>query len=173
MPSKVKFFLLNKDFSNFKGLRYFDVTEKFVVKAVLEKAEGSRVFMIPANVGAPRKYLKYGVLKFELDGKSYSLTVFQSETAKKDEYRNLLFIPFRDLTNGKETYGAGRYLDPKMRPDGTTLVVDFNYAYNPYCAYSEGWSCPLPPWENVAKTPIPAGEKAFPRKHVHDRDNEG
>jgi uncharacterized protein (DUF1684 family) len=77
--------------------------------------------------------------------------------------RGRFFLPFKDGTTGGETYAGGRYLDPRARPDGS-LVVDFNYAYNPYCAYGEGWSCPVPPVENEVTAPIEAGELAFERR---------
>lgn len=155
--------LLREDFINFKGLIYFEETEKFAVKAKLEKTEDKQIFMVPTSVGTSRRYLKYGVLKFELDGKSYTLIAFQPEIApKQEEYRKLLFIPFRDQTNGKETYGAGRYMDINT-PAGDEVTLNFNLAYNPSCAYgSERYSCPLPPKENFLQTEIKAGEKAFP-----------
>ena len=118
---------------------------------------------MPTSVGTSRKYFKFGVLKFELDGKSHALTVFQSETtASQAEYKDLLFVPFRDLTNGQETYGAGRYLDIKM-PSGSEVILDFNLAYNPNCAYgSAKFSCAIPPRENFLQVEIKAGEKIFP-----------
>ena len=81
----------------------------------------------------------------------------------KDLDRGRFFLPFRDKTSGNETYELGRYLDPQMSPDGH-LMIDFNYAYNPYCAYGEGWSCPFPPRENWIEVPIEAGEKMFVRE---------
>jgi uncharacterized protein (DUF1684 family) len=151
--------LTNEDFANFKGLEYFDVNEKFIVKARLEKTTGAQVFMIPTSVGRTRKYFKYGVLTFELEGKSFSLTVFRSETSAKNN--GLLFVPFRDQTNGKETYCAGRYLDIKA-PSGEEAILDFNYAYNPACAYGrDDFSCAIPPRENFLQTEIKAGEKIF------------
>jgi len=84
-------------------------------------------------------------------------------TVLRDSDRGSLFIPFRDASAGGETYEVGRYLEPQARPDGT-LEVDFNYSYNPFCAYGTGWSCPIPPEENRLSVTISAGEKAF-----HDR----
>lgn len=155
--------LRQEDFANFNGLLYFAEDEKFVVKARLEKTEDQKVFTIPTSVGTSRRYLKYGVLKFELDGKSYTLLTFQPEAAPKSEaYRSLLFIPFRDLSNGRETYGAGRYMDIKA-PAGDEVTLNFNLAYNPSCAYgSDKYSCPLPPKENFLQVEIRAGEKNFP-----------
>jgi uncharacterized protein (DUF1684 family) len=77
---------------------------------------------------------------------------------KQKEYKKYLFIPFRDLTSGKESYGGGRYIDTEI-PAGETLILDFNRAYNPYCAYSHRYSCPIPPEENTLKVEIRAGEK--------------
>ena len=92
-----------------------------------------------------------GRIHFEAEGQPVTLTVFQDKTSGK------YFLPFRDSTVGEETYAVGRYLDPKVRPDGK-LQVDFNMAYNPYCAYNTGWTCPIPPFENITKVRIPAGE---------------
>jgi uncharacterized protein (DUF1684 family) len=154
--------LTGADFADFKGLQYFAVDEKYVVEAKLEKSADEKILTIPTSTGTSRKYHKYGVLTFELDGKSHSLTVFQSETAKKDEYKNLLFIPFRDHTNGRETYGTGRYIDIRM-PAGEEVTLNFNLAYNPSCAYGrEDFSCPIPPKENFLQTAIRAGEKVYP-----------
>ena len=152
--------LTNEDFLKFKGLEYFDVNEKFIVKAKLEKTSEQQIFMIPTSIGTTRKYFKYGVLTFELNGKSFSLTVFQSEASAKNN--GSLFVPFRDQTNGRETYGAGRYLDIKQPSEGVA-TLDFNYAYNPACAYGrDDFSCAIPPRENFLQIEIKAGEKVFP-----------
>lgn len=151
--------LVGEDFLKFKGLEYFDVDEKFVVKAQFEKTTDEQFFMMPTSTGTPRKYFKRGVLRFELDGRSFSLTAFQSEAAaKKNES---LFVPFRDLTSGAGTYGAGRYLYAKV-PTGAEAVLDFNLAFNPNCAYgNEQFACALPPKENFLQIEIKAGEKTF------------
>jgi len=150
--------LTGENFLKFKGLEYFDMNEKFIVKARLEKTEDAQIFMMPTSRGTTRKYFKRGVLTFELDGRSFSLTAFQSESAKKD---GTLFIPFRDLTNSKETYGAGRYLYIKV-PADADAVLDFNFAFNPSCAYgNEQFSCAIPPRENFLQIEIKAGEKIF------------
>lgn len=153
--------LTGEDFTNFKGLEYFDVNEKFVVKARFEKTADEQIFMMPTVTGGkPLKYFKRGILKFELDGKSFSLTAFQSETAAKKNIA--LFVPFRDLTSGSETYGAGRYLDIKI-PADAEVILDFNYAFNPSCAYGdEQYVCPVAPRENFLQIEIKAGEKTFP-----------
>lgn len=152
--------LRQEDFLKFKGLEYFETSEKFAVKAKLTKTTDEQIFMMPTSSGTTRKYFKYGVLTFEIDGKSFSLTAFRSETSVKNN--GSLFVPFRDATNGKETYGAGRYLDIKA-PVGDETALDFNFAYNPACAYGrDDFSCAIPPKENFLQVEIKAGEKAFP-----------
>lgn len=152
--------LVGEDFSKFKGLEYFDVNEKFIVKARFEKTTDEQVFMMPTSTGTSRKYFKRGILRFALDGRDFSLTAFQSEAAAKKNVT--LFVPFKDLTNGSETYGAGRYLDIKT-PADAEVVLDFNFAFNPSCAYgNEQFACALPPRENFLQTEIKAGEKIFP-----------
>jgi uncharacterized protein (DUF1684 family) len=151
--------LTGEDFLKFKGLVYFDADQQFAVRARLEKTSDEQIFMMPTSIGTTRKYFKYGVLKFELAGRSFSLNVYQSEISAKKN--GSLFVPFRDLTNGKETYGAGRYLDIKI-PSGDETVLDFNFAYNPSCAYgNEKFSCTIPPKENFLQIEIKAGEKIF------------
>jgi uncharacterized protein len=109
---------------------------------------------IPTTDGKTKSFSRAGRVRFEVDGATVELTVL------RDSDRGGLFIPFRDASAGEETYEVGRYLEPQARPDGT-LEVDFNYAYNPFCAYGQGWSCPIPPEENRLAVPIAAGEKAF------------
>lgn len=153
----------------FAGLAYYPERKDLALELELDTS-GDGVgehLEFPTSDGPPKPFVRAGRIHFEADGSPVTLSVFT------DVARGRYFLPFKDGTTGEETYGAGRYLDPKMRPDGKTLVVDFNYAYNPYCAYSEGWSCPMPPWENVVKAPIRAGEKAFARAHAHDEEPEG
>ena len=106
------------------------------------------------STGDVAQYVRLGRVSFSADGEAASLTVFG------DAHGHELFLPFADATSGEETYGAGRYLDVQ-RQHGGRLLVDFNYAYNPYCAYNEAWSCPLTPFENRIGAPIRAGERNF------------
>ncbi len=106
------------------------------------------------STGSVQEYMRWGKISFPVDGQAAELTVF------KDPEHGDYFLPFADATSGKETYGAGRYLEVHTQDDGRVLV-DFNYAYNPYCAYNERWSCPLTPFENRLTVPIRAGEKNF------------
>lgn len=101
--------------------------------------------------GQAKHYTRAGRVHFTVDGQEVTLSVFREQT------RGNLFVPFRDATAGQETYAVGRYLEPKLLPNGR-LAFDLNQAYNPYCAYNSGWACPIPPSENVLKVPIHAGE---------------
>ena len=110
---------------------------------------------LTTSTGEERDYVEAGELRFKLDGQDARLVAYASAT-----HVDSLFIPFRDATSGKETYGAGRYLDIPY-PHGETTELDLNLAYNPYCAYSEAYSCPLPPRENWLTVAVRAGEKSF------------
>ena len=117
--------------------------------------------------GVTRLYRKYATLALEIDGRSITLNLYQnlSLIAKDSSYRDYLFLPFKDLTNGEETYGGGRYLDFRTGDiKNGVLVVDFNKNYNPYCAYSDGYSCPIPPRENHLDLEVQAGERAFKKE---------
>lgn len=158
--------LLAEDFQNFKGLNYYEVDKNYLVKAKYVKTQDEKYFMMPTSSGRSAKYVKTGVFTFKLGDKEYSLAAYQSEKILTDAkwtalYGGSLFIPFKDLTNGKETYGAGRYIY-LMIPKGEDAMIDFNMAFNPSCAYgNEQFSCPIPPKENFLQTEIKAGEKAF------------
>lgn len=106
------------------------------------------------STGDVASFRRWGTVEFDVDGETARLTVYKD--ADGDEF----FLPFADATSGSDTYGAGRYLDVQELEDGK-LLVDFNYAYSPYCAYNERWSCPLTPSENRMRVPIRAGEKSF------------
>ncbi|HYI25478.1 MAG TPA: DUF1684 domain-containing protein [Thermomicrobiales bacterium] len=101
--------------------------------------------------GVAKEYIRAGRVTFPVDGQEATLTVF------KEKARGNYFVPFRDITSGTETYEVGRYLEPRATPDGR-IAFDLNLAYNPYCAYNSGWSCPIPPFENMLRVPIRAGE---------------
>ncbi|MBR9861191.1 DUF1684 domain-containing protein [bacterium] len=138
-----------------KPLQYFEPSEKYRVKARFEKIENGEVFEMKTNTERTPEYKRYGILHFEIMGDSGSLALYQNV-----EHPDYLFCPFKDLTNGKETYGAGRYLD--FSPDDLkNPVIDFNYCYNPYCAYNHDYSCPIPPVENHLNFRIEAGVKTW------------
>jgi len=103
----------------------------------------------------------YGIAKFMLNGKEYSLELYQNpELMQEDGYEDYLFLPYTDLTNGRQTYGGGRYLDLRI-PEGNSIILDFNRSYNPYCAYNKKYSCPLVPSVNNLATEVLAGVKDF------------
>jgi uncharacterized protein len=137
---------------SFTGLKYFPVNPALRQEVTVELFPAQQTVSIQTTGGVPQSYQRYGHFKFEVDGQVAELTLFSSETG--------FFLPFVDSLAGKETYPAGRYLEPEQLPDGKFLV-DFNLAYNPYCAYNEKWSCPLTPAENRLKLAIRAGEKVF------------
>lgn len=145
----------------FRGLDYFDDDEAFVFEVdVTRLADDEPELSIQTSTGDNQTYRRWGTFKFAVDGQEAKLMIL-SDPGGTD-----FFLPFRDATSGKETYGAGRYLDnhrPGLRRLGATrFEIDFNFAYNPYCAYSPYYSCPLPPAENWLTVPIRAGEKDFP-----------
>jgi len=137
---------------DFHGLDYFDENPDLQVEVQLEKFPEQEKVAIQTSTGQTQTYTRYGKLKFPVDGQEAELTLFASEHG--------YFLPFVDSLAGKETYPAGRYLEPEPLA-GDRFLVDFNMAYNPYCAYNEMWSCPLTPPENRLKVPIRAGEKIF------------
>ncbi len=141
----------------FAGLVYYPENPALAMELPLD-TDGPGIgeqLTIAGLDGKPKEYIRAGRIHFTVEEQAVTLTVF------RDIARGRFFLPFRDLTAGEETYPVGRYLDPQARPDGT-LQVDFNYAYNPYCAYSDGWTCPVPPFENMIRVRIAAGEKIYP-----------
>jgi uncharacterized protein (DUF1684 family) len=156
--------LQQEDFVAFKGLNYFPEDKKYVVNAKFEPSADEKYFSMPTTSGVSEKYIKTGVLRFNIDGTEYVLNAYQSEKtnlSKTSPYKNLLFIPFKDLTNGRETYGGGRYIDI-TKPETGEVVLNFNLAYNPNCAYgNEKYACPIPPKDNFLQAEIKAGEKIF------------
>jgi uncharacterized protein len=136
-------------------LKYFPVDSAYSTPAVLELSEDRPEFEMPTSTGKLRKMQRVGVLEFTLKGQSLSLGAFVESGSARI---NQLFVPFSDMTTGTETYAAGRYLD--LEPTSTGLYeIDFNRAYNPYCAYNESYDCPYPPASNRLKVPVRAGER--------------
>lgn len=142
--------------SDFTGLRYFPENPALKLEIQLEIFEDQQEVQFQTSTGDIQAYIRRGLIRFEVEGQPAELTVYSNDYG--------LFLPFVDSQAGKETYGAGRYLEPVTLPDGR-LLVDFNLAYNPYCAYNDYYSCPLTPWENRLKVPIKAGERIF-KSHV-------
>ncbi|WP_053975648.1 DUF1684 domain-containing protein [Mangrovimonas xylaniphaga] len=156
--------LTDEDRKGFKGLSFFDVDSSYVVSATLHRIPDSPWFLMKTTTDRESKERVYGVLKFELKGISYELKVYQGEELMTQEgFEDYLFLPFLDNTNGDESYGGGRYIDLKI-PEGDSLTIDFNKAYNPYCAYNARYSCPIVPRDNYLNAEIKAGVKAYEKK---------
>jgi uncharacterized protein (DUF1684 family) len=151
-------------------LQFYDPDSTYRVTARFEKSK-SESFEMPTYSGVKKTYVKYGTLKFRLNGRKYSLNVYRSLSLLAiAKYKDYLFIPFKDKTNGNVSYGGGRYLDLKTTDlKDNTYVLDFNKAYNPYCAYTDGYNCPIPPSANHLTVEINAGEKKFDKTHQEAR----
>lgn len=141
----------------YKPLKYFQVNSKYKVKAEVEKINEISYVSIGESDGSTKRYVKYAWLHFKIDEKPLKLLVLKPTGFGQ---MNVLFTAFADDTSGEETYGAGRYLDLNFK-NASSITLDFNTAYNPYCAYNEGFACPFPPAENVLPVRIEAGEKTF------------
>jgi len=137
---------------NFSGLKYFPENLSMRLELEIDQFEVIDPVEIQTSTGDMRTYDRFGKIHFEVESNQVSLTVYATPHG--------YFVPFVDNQAGKETYGAGRYLDPEKLPEGK-ILVDFNLAYNPYCAYNETYSCPLPPAENRIPVAIKAGEKNY------------
>lgn len=149
--------------SQTKYLSFFPPNKDFCVWATFKETPGSIPFMIPTHSGKQKPYKEYGVLTFTLQGMEHTLHIYQGlDLIKNEKYKDYLFIPFRDRTNYDATYGGGRYIDLSIKDIvGDKVLLDFNKCYNPYCAYADGYSCPIPPDENSLSIEIAAGEKTY------------
>jgi len=153
--------LTAEDFKTFKGLDFYPINEKFVIEATFVRTENEKTFKMKTTGTRLPEYVKYGELLFQLEGKEYKLNLYQNiELTKKAGYEDYLFLPFSDLTCGKQSYIGGRYIDMRI-PKGNKVILDFNKAYNPYCAYNHKYSCPIVPLENNLEIAILAGVKKF------------
>lgn len=153
--------LKKKDRRAFKALDFFKVDSLYVVQATFTKSTDQKPFQMKTTTDRLLTYVKYGEISFNLKDGSHTLSVYQDQDLKnEDGFEDYLFLPFLDDTNGDETYGGGRYIDLRI-PDGDVITIDFNTAYNPYCAYNEAYSCPIVPRENYVDVEVRAGVKAF------------
>lgn len=156
--------LKEKDLMVFNGLDFFKFDSTFVVTATLKKTPDSGYFDMQTTTSRLSKERVFGVLTFELKDQEYQLNVYQGQDLiKKEGFEDYLFLPFLDDTNGDETYGGGRYIDLRI-PKEDTLTIDFNSAYNPYCAYNEKYSCPIVPSENYLNLEVKVGVKVFKKE---------
>ena len=149
-----------------KYIGFYDIDESYRVTASFEKLDDKEGFDMNTSAGIKQKYFEYGLLSFRLHDSLLHLHVYQSkDLMKQKKYKEYLFVPFGDATSGFESYGGGRYIDfyiPAIK--NSEVVIDFNKAYNPYCAYTTGYACPIPPLENLLTVPITAGEKNYGKK---------
>jgi len=157
--------LTETDRKNFKGLEFFNIDLNYRVEATFVRIENESPFKMMTSTDRLPEYVKYGELHFDLNNKKLQLNVYQNtKLIEKPEYKDYLFIPFTDETNGETSYGGGRYVDFKI-PTSNKVILDFNKAYNPYCSYSSRYSCPIPPKENHLEIAINAGVKAYTKHH--------
>lgn len=146
------------DYENFQGIHFFPINEKYVVTAKFKRTKNEKPFAMKTSGKKTPTYVKYGEISFVIDGKKLKLDVFQNLDLVKNnpKYKNHLFLPFTDLTSGVNSYGGGRYIDLEI-PNKKKFTLDFNEAYNPYCAYTSGYNCPIPPKQNDLEVEILAG----------------
>ena len=153
--------LTEEGLANFHGLDFFPLDPEYCVEAQFVLNTEQDTFGMPTNTARRPLYVMYGKAHFRLQGQDIVLEIYRSEAAKEiEEFKEYLFLPFMDLSNGNESYGGGRYLDLKI-PSGESIIIDFNKAYNPYCAYNHRYSCPIPPEVNHMDIAIPAGVMAY------------
>ena len=153
--------LKDNDRKTFTSLDFYKFDSTYVVEARFKRVENAEWFNMKTTTDRVSKERVYGVLSFELKGDSYSLKVYQGQDLmNKEGFEDYLFLPFLDETNGLGSYGGGRYIDLRI-PKSDSVIIDFNKAYNPYCAYNAKFSCPIVPRINYLKTKVEAGVKAF------------
>ncbi len=150
------------ELKHFRHLRYFPPNPDLVLNAKVERIEHPDKITMITSRNLEKSYYRYAILHFQAGGKSCRLIAYKMSLT--GPYHDLLFIPFRDATSGKESYGAGRFLELKESP-GPVMRLDFNLAFNPLCNYSPAYNCPIPPAENTLSVPIRAGEMAYPHEH--------
>jgi uncharacterized protein (DUF1684 family) len=152
-----------------KYLRFFEADSTYAIEANFALTPDAKPFEMATYSGMLKPYKKYGVFTFKIDSTEHQLAVYQNlRLAKMPGFQDYLFLPFRDWTNSETTYGGGRYLDFKTTDivDGK-MTIDFNKTYNPWCHYSDGYNCPIPPKENHLEVEIVAGERNFGKEKKH------
>ncbi len=155
------------DSSEIANLDFFPVNKLLKVDAVFVKTPQAEPFELPTYSGITKTYRKWGVATFVWEQESVTLSLYESMSLRNNPvYADYLFLPFKDETNGVTTYGGGRYLNmSKVEAEDGKLIIDFNLCYNPWCAYSDGYNCPIPPVENTLSFSVEAGERNY--KGVH------
>jgi len=160
---------LKKD--DLQNLHFYEVDSTYKVLADVELLKNEKVFKMPTFNGSSSDYYRYAHINFVLNGKAIQMTLYRSVSLSTNPvYKDHLFLPFTDETNNKETYGGGRYIDLDAKAiSNNHIEIDFNKAYNPYCAYSDGYRCPVPPEENDLQLAIKAGEKLYTGEKKHQK----
>lgn len=158
--------LREKDLAN---LHFFDADSTYRVKAKVKILENESIFKMPTYDGSSKMFIRYALLSFNIKGTDYNLYLYKNiALLNNSAYKDYLFLPFTDETNNVTSYSGGRYIDLNTNSIKNNIVeIDFNKAYNPYCAYSDGYKCPIPPNENNLKTTINAGEMKFSGAKKH------
>ncbi|WP_460972441.1 DUF1684 domain-containing protein [Spirosoma migulaei] len=148
-------------------IQFYAPDSTYRVTATVQLTPKAEPFEMPTYNGKTRPHVSYAILSFVLNGKPQTLTLYRNlNVIRMPEYRDYLFLPFKDATSGMETYGGGRYIDFRTGDiQNGHLTIDFNKAYNPYCAYQEGYPCPIPPKQNLLSVPVTAGEKNYGKAH--------
>jgi uncharacterized protein (DUF1684 family) len=160
--------LKKKDLQN---LHFYEADSTYKVLADVEILKNEKVFKMPTYDGTSSDYFRYAHVNFSLDGKKLQMTLYRSVSLSTNPiYKDHLFLPFTDETNNKETYGGGRYIDLDAKEiSDNHIEIDFNKAYNPYCAYSDGYRCPVPPEENDLQLAVKVGEKLYTGEKKHQK----
>lgn len=148
-------------------VQFFAPDSTYRVTATVQLTPKAEPFEMPTYNGKTRPHVSYAILSFALRGRKQQLTLYRNlNVIRLPQFRDYLFVPFKDATSGKETYGGGRYIDVRTGEiQNGRLILDFNKAYNPYCAYQEGYPCPIPPKNNELSVRIEVGEKAYAKPH--------
>ncbi|AZI27594.1 DUF1684 domain-containing protein [Pedobacter sp. G11] len=155
--------------ADLKNLHFYDADSTYKVIADVEIVKNEKIFKMPTYDGTSKEFFRFAKIKFILNSKETVMTLYKNVAlAGNPAFKNLLFLPFTDETNNKETYGGGRYIDLSSTDILNNKVeIDFNKSYNPYCAYSDGYRCPVPPEENDLQLEIKAGEKLYTGEKKH------
>lgn len=157
--------------NDLQNLHFYDADSTYKVVADVEILKNEKVFKMPTFDGTSKEFYRFAKINFNLNGQPAIMTLYKSMAlANNPAYKYLLFLPFTDETNNKETYGGGRYIDLSSKEIiNNKIEIDFNKAYNPYCAYSDGYRCPVPPAENDLQLEIKAGEKLYSGAKKHNQ----
>ncbi|RYG13372.1 MAG: DUF1684 domain-containing protein [Chitinophagaceae bacterium] len=152
-----------------KNLHFFEADERYRVNAKVKRLKNEKIFKMPTYDGTSKEFIRYAKVSFMLKDSTLTLTLYRNISLMMNPaYKDLLFLPFTDLSNNQTTYGGGRYIDLDLKSiKKNRIEIDFNKAYNPYCAYSDGYRCPIPPEENDLATQILAGEKQYTGEKKH------